>query len=57
MDLVGMDFLRRELVGCRIFLFLGERPFLIYVCLPFMIPLIGGQKIGVICALVELGVQ
>ena len=52
-----MNFPRCDLFCCCILLFLDGRPLQLDGCHTFQIPLLGGQKICVVCALVELGGQ
>ena len=52
-----MNFPLYELFGCRILFFLDGLPFQMYVYLSFRIFLLGCQKSGIVCDLVELSGQ
>ena len=54
-DLVFVNFTRCKCFGCLFPLILEWRAFWMYVCLNFQLLLLGGQKSGVVCYLIELG--
>ena len=54
-DLVCVNVSRCLFFGCSFLLILSRCPFQLYGCLPFRLPLLGGQNIGVVWTIVELG--